>query len=252
MMHWLAAWLQQIIAVVLLAGFIDLILPNKGMQRYVRLVAGLIILLTILTPIIRVLQGDFSAKLDAEIGGGWLDADPAKSFRMPTLEDIESGAKALQEKETASAAELAEKRIADAMKSGIGQATGLQVASVELSVATGKDGKPGQLKGVSVTLSPPQDAEQSATSEAGQSTPQAGAGTAGGDDANAPVRDVDAVEVTVEPQEGEIAVSGGPEETKPAANDVAAAVKSVLKEGWSVNPAIVQVLEQAPDKASER
>ena len=43
MIEALGVWLRQVVAAVLLAALIDLLLPNRTMQRYVRLVAGLFI-----------------------------------------------------------------------------------------------------------------------------------------------------------------------------------------------------------------
>jgi stage III sporulation protein AF len=50
-MEWLTLWLKKIILLVLLAAFLDLILPSTSLQRYVKMVMGLIILLTILSPV---------------------------------------------------------------------------------------------------------------------------------------------------------------------------------------------------------
>lgn len=55
-MEWLTLWLKKIILLVLLAAFLDLILPNTSLQRYVRMVMGLIVLLTILTPVFSLFQ----------------------------------------------------------------------------------------------------------------------------------------------------------------------------------------------------
>ncbi|MFC4808384.1 stage III sporulation protein AF [Paenibacillus sp. GCM10023250] len=239
MLTWLAVWLQQIIAVVLLAGFIDLLLPNKAMQRYVRLVAGLIVLLTILTPIIRVLQGDFSAKLDAQVRE-WAQAGSAKELRMPTLQDIQEEAEKLKRNDAASAAALAERQLADAMKAGIEQATGLAVTAVDVRVAAGKDGKPAGIGGVRVTLA-----------REPRGGPDDG-GTAGEaeDGAVPPVEDV-AVEVDAAPA----APGNAPADEaalKPASDAAADAVRAALREGWSVNPAAVDVLEPAPEAAAAR
>jgi len=65
LMDALSGWLKQIIAVILLATLIDLLLPNRTMQRYVRLVAGLFVLMTVATPIMNWIKGDFDAKLAA-------------------------------------------------------------------------------------------------------------------------------------------------------------------------------------------
>ncbi|WP_126427539.1 stage III sporulation protein AF [Brevibacillus marinus] len=50
-MEWFVLWLKKIILLVLLAAFLDLILPNTSLQRYVKMVMGLLILLTIITPL---------------------------------------------------------------------------------------------------------------------------------------------------------------------------------------------------------
>lgn len=53
-MEWLSLWLKKIILLVLLAAFLDLILPNTNLQRYVKMVMGLIILLTIMSPVFTI------------------------------------------------------------------------------------------------------------------------------------------------------------------------------------------------------
>lgn len=243
MLNWLAVWLQQIIAVVLLAGFIDLLLPNKSMQRYVRLVAGLIVLLTILTPIIRVLQGDFSAKLDAEVEH-WFNADPAKELHMPTLQDIQENAAVLKKQEAASASALAEKQIEDAMTAGIEQATGLRAAAVKVRMKAAGKGQPAQIGSVSVTL---------ARAEPPKSEPEEeGSAAASGGGDNAAVDEVQTVQVNVDPLPAEPSPNSGESQVKPVSGTIAEAVKSVLREGWSVNPALVEVLELVPDGASAR
>jgi stage III sporulation protein AF len=50
-MTWLTLWLKKIILLVLLAAFLDLVLPNTSLQRYVKMVMGLILLLTIISPV---------------------------------------------------------------------------------------------------------------------------------------------------------------------------------------------------------
>lgn len=60
MMAYFSTWLKQIILLVLLGTFMDLLLPNSGMKRYVKLVMGLLILLMILSPIFHLFQGKVS------------------------------------------------------------------------------------------------------------------------------------------------------------------------------------------------
>lgn len=70
-MEALGEWLRQIILVVLLATFIDLLLPNRTMQRYVRLVVSLFILMTILSPVLQLLGSNANLRLLAATVDGW-------------------------------------------------------------------------------------------------------------------------------------------------------------------------------------
>jgi len=230
MMSWLAVWLQQIIAVVLLAGFIDLLLPNKAMQRYVRLVAGLIILLTILTPIIRLLQGDFNAKLDAQMEN-WVHSTKTEQFHMPTLEDIQQNAKDLQRKQQSTATALTEQKLAEAMKAELAENAGLHAAAVHVKLEVNKDDQSVQIAAVTVSLLPP---EEQAEIEAEQSNQAKG------------VDEVEAVEVTVQPdQTVQSEKSEGTETTeKEAPSAVKDAVKEVLRLGWGVAPRLIEVKVQ--------
>jgi stage III sporulation protein AF len=56
MMEFVGGWLKQIILLVLIATFFDLLLPNHSMERYVKLVMGLLIILAILNPIFSLLD----------------------------------------------------------------------------------------------------------------------------------------------------------------------------------------------------
>ncbi|MEN6566848.1 MAG: stage III sporulation protein AF [Veillonellales bacterium] len=52
----ISAWLKNIILVVLFASFLELLLPNSSMQRFIRVIMGLFILLAILNPAIDMIQ----------------------------------------------------------------------------------------------------------------------------------------------------------------------------------------------------
>lgn len=56
----LTNWVKHIIFVVLFASFIELLLPNNSMQRFVRVIMGLFIMLSILNPVIDILQNHFT------------------------------------------------------------------------------------------------------------------------------------------------------------------------------------------------
>jgi stage III sporulation protein AF len=56
MITWLSAWLKEIILAVMLAAFVDMLLPSSSFQRYVKTVLSLFILLVILQPIANLLH----------------------------------------------------------------------------------------------------------------------------------------------------------------------------------------------------
>lgn len=55
-------WVKYIVFVVLFASFLELLLPSSSMQRFVRVIMGLFIMLAILNPIIGVVQQYSSTK----------------------------------------------------------------------------------------------------------------------------------------------------------------------------------------------
>jgi stage III sporulation protein AF len=59
----LGEWLKQLIMVVLLAVFADLLLPTKAMQKYVRVVMGLAVIAVILQPLTPLFSGDWAGRL---------------------------------------------------------------------------------------------------------------------------------------------------------------------------------------------
>ncbi|MFB9325337.1 stage III sporulation protein AF [Paenibacillus aurantiacus] len=235
MLDWLAGWLRQIIAVVLLAGIVDLLLPNKAMQRYVRLVAGLIILLTILSPIMGVLQGDFGTKLH-ESFDAWLTSAPDNKYKMPTLQDIQRDAEEMKRKQEDAAAALTEKNLAAAMAEEITKKTGLAVERVKVSLDRGSSSKEPELASVAVALFPPQEAGSS------------------GEGAAHPIGEVevDAVKSVEIGVNGDNVADEGSEykgeerqeavETfSPVDQQRAAAVRQALSDGFGVPPKIVSI-----------
>ncbi|MDQ0188354.1 stage III sporulation protein AF [Alicyclobacillus cycloheptanicus] len=56
----LGEWLKQMVIIVLLAVFTELLLPTKAMQKYVRMVMGLAIIAAMLQPIVPLFQRDWA------------------------------------------------------------------------------------------------------------------------------------------------------------------------------------------------
>ncbi|MDR3593000.1 MAG: stage III sporulation protein AF [Negativicutes bacterium] len=49
-------WVKTIILVVLFASFLELLLPASSMQRFIRVIMGLLVMLTILNPVVDFIQ----------------------------------------------------------------------------------------------------------------------------------------------------------------------------------------------------
>lgn len=133
MTSWLVEWLRNIIAVILLAVIVDMLLPNKTMQRYARLAIGLIMLLTILSPILYLLKQDFGKKLE-ESAKIWDQRSIEKGIQMPTLEDIRKKGEALQKKYQSDALSLTGQTIEQAMFEQLEQQIDQEILSVSVQL----------------------------------------------------------------------------------------------------------------------
>ncbi|MCF6094452.1 stage III sporulation protein AF [Microaerobacter geothermalis] len=56
----LSLWFKKIIILILLATFVDLLIPSSSYQRYIKFVVGLIIIVTILQPIFFLLKKEIT------------------------------------------------------------------------------------------------------------------------------------------------------------------------------------------------
>ncbi|MDP4085600.1 MAG: stage III sporulation protein AF [Bacillota bacterium] len=60
-MSFLIEWVTNIILFILLATVIDMLLPNSGMQKYTKMVTGLLLIAIILTPIFKLISNNFES-----------------------------------------------------------------------------------------------------------------------------------------------------------------------------------------------
>ncbi|HEY8342248.1 MAG TPA: stage III sporulation protein AF [Calditerricola sp.] len=129
----LAVWLKKIVLLVLLATVLDLLLPNTELQRYVKLVMGLLILLVILSPVLTL----FSPHLNAE----WLAVQTAVSGpAMESASAIAEKGRALRQALDQRAMEEAESRMAELVRRQVEAAFGLAVDEVVVTWTREKEG----------------------------------------------------------------------------------------------------------------
>ncbi len=62
-MEFLIEWVTNIILFILLATVIDMLLPNTSMQKYTKMVTGLLLIAIILTPIFKLISKDFETAM---------------------------------------------------------------------------------------------------------------------------------------------------------------------------------------------
>ncbi|MED3624429.1 stage III sporulation protein AF [Neobacillus thermocopriae] len=62
-MDFLKEWVTNIILFILLATIIDMLLPNSSMQKYTKMVTGLLLIAIILSPIFKLISKDFESAI---------------------------------------------------------------------------------------------------------------------------------------------------------------------------------------------
>lgn len=138
-MNWLAEWLREIISIVLIAVFIELLLPNRAMERYVRFVVSLLILLTLLSPVIKLFSDDAAQQLEAAFSQG-MDGLEDQQIGESTEVILKQGEK-LKQKREEEALVWAGEEAARQMKDQIERETGRFVDRVSVKLITEPGGK---------------------------------------------------------------------------------------------------------------
>ncbi|ANS74937.1 hypothetical protein AWM70_10275 [Paenibacillus yonginensis] len=130
-MSWLAEWLRQIIFIVLLAGIIEMLLPSRSMERYVKLVLSLLVLLTLLSPILKLLDGSPVEKLQQAIEK---QLNSTKAAGQSSLEQILKQGEQLRQSSLEDSLKWAGSETAQQMKTQIEANTGLNVKRVAVTI----------------------------------------------------------------------------------------------------------------------
>ncbi|HJV44444.1 MAG TPA: stage III sporulation protein AF [Bacillota bacterium] len=130
MIETLSQWLEKIILLVLFATFLEMMLPNSSMQRYVKLVMGLMILLAILTPFMQLFKKDFSEeKLALRVMN--YNSDSTNSSSLQQIK--EHGERLLQQNEQ-DTKRFVQKQMESLIKAKVEEHFGVLVQSVKISI----------------------------------------------------------------------------------------------------------------------
>lgn len=80
-MEWISDWIRQIILIIFIATFIDLLLPNSSLERYVKLIMGLIIIVSILQPVLQLVLHEEKWSKFSELLAPAVDIDQYASLK---------------------------------------------------------------------------------------------------------------------------------------------------------------------------
>lgn len=235
-MSWLGDWLREIILVVLLASFVELLLPSKSMERYARLVLSLLILLTMLSPIVSLLKGDAASELSIAMGrqekeGGLFTGGGDGGT---SLEQILADGQKLAQGRQEQSLKLAAEEVASQMKEKIIQETGKRGVNVTVTLGMGKSSGTGNedmpvISSVRVSM---------------PSTSVSSSGTSGNSSTatSAPIviMPVTPVEVNIGADEESRAASGNVPEHNTTSREAEAIVKLLVQQ-WDLDPQVIQV-----------
>lgn len=138
----ISAWIKEIISVVLFATFLDLLLPSSSMQKFIRVIVGLFIMLAILNPFIDVIQNRTTLSRVPVVSGN-LDNSPA-------IVDMNN---AMITKREQLSVELYKKELAKQIRALVIAVEGVADAKVSVDVDNNRS-KQGAIKGIVVYIQP--------------------------------------------------------------------------------------------------
>ncbi|TBL79881.1 stage III sporulation protein AF [Paenibacillus thalictri] len=171
-MEWLGGWLRSVVLVIMLATFIDLLLPNQSMQRYVKTVVSLFILLTLMNPIFTLFQKQWNADQMFAEASAVQDRLASGGTRSDvTLSDIERQSEQLQQLQKKQSKRLAETQIAQQIRDSIEKQSGYAVKTIRVDTTENTTGQT-VIGNVSIAL---QDKETGQPAASSGSTPNGAA-----------------------------------------------------------------------------
>lgn len=143
----LSVWLKQIIVMILIATFVELILPGKSMERYVKVVVSLFILLTILTPIIQFLRSDFELDL------GMLESSATQQVdrSIASVQRILTSGDDIRVQQEEQALGVLEERVSQLMREEVEAQFSVSVSQVDVKAGMNRKKEP-ELQRVTIKL----------------------------------------------------------------------------------------------------
>lgn len=153
---WVRQWIANIIALIFLATLLELLLPRGSLQRFVRVVMGLLVMLAVLQPVFSLMAQGFG--LDA--------LRVATDDRGIDIDRILADAERLREQNSNLALEAYRRQVESSMEQRLVRLPGVRSAVCRVELATDAARRDiGAIAAVTVTVTPGE-----ATTTAGSAT----------------------------------------------------------------------------------
>ena len=176
----LILWVKKLILLVLLATFLELLLPDNAYQKYVRLSMGLLILLTLLTPLLEIFQTPIT--LD-QLSNFYQEKTSQQGLDLERIQGLSKQLVAYQDETTT---QYVQTQMKDLVKQQVEEQYQVQVETVDVKLKKDKENKP-IIDQILVTL------QQKTTQDKATSG-------GGGSGAMSPIKPMDPVNVAIDLQ----------------------------------------------------
>ncbi len=120
-------WIRQIVILVLIAAFLDLLLPSGSMDRYVKLVMGLLIVMAMLSPVFRL--------LDREPDLAAIRLKPDTDPPVESMENIQSRGEQMEEAANRQVRDEAERRLESTLSSEVAGKFKVEVVKADVTMS---------------------------------------------------------------------------------------------------------------------
>ena len=164
MITWLSAWLKEIILAVMLAAFVDMLLPSSSFQRYVKTVLSLFILLVILQPIANLLHTGRDTAPDLLAAAANAGKQPGPAGGMKSLQSILREAENWRTDDRKNTERLLAAQIESELAHALPEETPVRVHEVDLDMTYDNNGTP-QIQKMRVVLDSIDEKKDSAQAE---------------------------------------------------------------------------------------
>jgi len=154
MIEFLSDWMRGLILIIFLAVFLDMVLPNEKMQRYSRVVMGLLVILMMMNPVLK-LFGTSIYEMDFSVDKIFAPAQQSNSQQLADLDAIQAQADKLGLAGQNQMTDQFRAAVGEQIKQNVEQDHGtVRVQKVEVLVAQDAAGKPQHLDGITLYLTP--------------------------------------------------------------------------------------------------